>query len=304
MNVVLAVFAGIAAIIGLALLWWRWRVMRELKVMSSVEVSGAGGVAAMPPGQMVEVAGTLRVRQPLTAEFSGKPCAYYKAEIEREEVYYERDSQGREERRTRTTTVYSNMKFGQCLIEDSSGKVGIDFEGADVEAVQMVNEPCPPPGQMQMSGVVGGVLSALANSNSSYRRKESVLGPDIPVFVLGEVREGGLIGKPGKGSHNKIFVISHKSKEERTTSLTKTARWLLIFIILCFVAAAGLLAWSVTKGEEKKSAALILRSAQSARLEDDTAAAEARSSERFAGLRIEMEDSRRVQTQDVALCLL
>jgi len=38
-------------------------------------------------------------------------------------------------------------------------------------------------------------------------------------------------------------------------------------IILFFVAAAGLLAWSVTKGEEKKTSDLILRSAQSARLE-------------------------------------
>jgi hypothetical protein len=255
MNIVLAVFAGILAIIGLGLLWWRWRVARELSIMSSVDVSGAGGVAAIPPGQVVEVAGTLRVRQPLTAEFSGQPCAYFKAEIEREEVYYERDSQGRQERRTRTTTVYSNLKYGQCLIEDSTGRVGIDFEGADVEAVQTVNEPCAPPGQSQMSGVIGGVLSVLANSNSTYRRKENILSPDIPVFVLGEVQPGGLIGKPAKGSHNKIFVISHKSKEERTTSLTKTARWLLIFIVLCFVAAAGLLGWAVAKGGEKKTSA-------------------------------------------------
>jgi hypothetical protein len=253
MNIVLAVIAAIVALVALGLLWWRWRVMRELGVMSSLEVSGAGSVAAMPPGQVVEVAGTLRVRQPLTAEFSGQPCAYYKAEIEREEVYYERDSQGRQERRTRTTTVYSNIKYGQCLVEDSTGRVGIDFDGAEVEAVQTVNEPCAPPGQMQMSGVVGGVLSALANSNSTYQRKELMLAPDIPVFVLGEVRDGGLIGKPAKGSHNKIFVISHKSKEERTTSLTKTARWLLVFIVLFFVAAAGLLAWSVAKGEDKKT---------------------------------------------------
>jgi hypothetical protein len=267
MNIVLAVFAGIAAIVGLGLLWWRLRVMRELRVMSSVEVSGAGSIAALPPGQVVEVAGTLRVRQPLTAEFSGHPCAYYKCEIEREEVYYERDSQGRQERRTRTTTVYTNTRYGQCLIEDSTGRVGIDFDGADVEAVQTINEPCAPPGQTQMSGVIGGVLSALANSNSTYRRKENMLAPDIPAFVLGEVQQGGLIGKPAKGSHNKIFVISHKSKEERTTSLTKTARWLLIFIILFFVAAAGLLAWSVEKGDEKKTSDLILRSAQSARLE-------------------------------------
>jgi flagellar basal body-associated protein FliL len=267
MNILLAVFAGIAAIVGLLLLWWRSRVARELKVITSVEVTGAGAVAALPPGQVVEVAGTLRVRTPLTAEFSQKPCAYFKAEIEREEVYYERDSQGREERRTRTTTVYTNMKYGQCLIEDASGRVGIDFDGADVEAIQTVNEPTAAPGQGNTSGIIGGVLSALANTNSTYTRKESILPADIPVFVLGEVREGGLIGKPAKGSKNKIFVISHKSKEERTTSLTKRARWLLIFIVLFLGTAAALLVWSVAKGEEKKTSNLILRSAQSARLE-------------------------------------
>jgi hypothetical protein len=255
MNILLAVFAGIAAIIGLFLLWWRSRVTREHGVMSSVEVSGAGTVGAQPAGQVVEVTGTLRVRQPLTAEFSGQPCAYFKAEIEREEVYYERDSQGRDERRTRTTTVYTNTKYGQCLVEDTSGKIGIDFDGADVEAVQTVKEPCAPPGQAQASGIIGGVLSALASSNSTYTRKESILAADIPVFVLGEVQQGGLIGKPAKGSKNKIFVISHKSKEERTTSLAKKARWLLVFIVLSLGGAAALLAWSVVKGEEKKAAA-------------------------------------------------
>src|SRR5256714_2084244 len=268
MNILLAVFAGIAAIIGLVLLWWRLRVARELNIMSSVVVSGAGTVAALPPGQIVEVAGTLRVRTPLTAEFSQKPCAYFKAEIEREEVYYERDSQGREERRTRTTTVYSNMKYGQCLIEDATGRVGIDFDGADVEAIQTVKEPTAPPGQGNTGGIVAGVLSALSNTNSTYTRKESILPPDIPVFVLGEVQQGGLIGKPTKDSKNKLFVISHKSKEERTTSLTKTARWLLIFIVLFLGAAAALLVWSVAKGEEKKTSDLILRSARSARLEE------------------------------------
>ena len=39
MNILLAVFAGIAAIIGLVLLWWRSRIARELNVMTSVEAS-------------------------------------------------------------------------------------------------------------------------------------------------------------------------------------------------------------------------------------------------------------------------
>jgi hypothetical protein len=247
MDILLAVFAAISGVIGLGLLWWRSRVARELRIMTSVEVSGASAVAAQPPGQVVEVAGTLRVRTPLTAEFSQKPCAYFKAEIEREETYYERNSDGREERRTRTTTVYTNMKYGQCLVEDASGKVGIDFDGAEVEAMQTVKEPTAPPGQ-GATGIIGGVLSALSNTNSTYTRKESILPPDIPVFVLGEVQQGGLIGKPAKASKNKIFVISHKSKEERTTSLTKKARWLLIFTVLFLGVAAALLVWSVAKG--------------------------------------------------------
>lgn len=248
MNVVLTVFAAILAVVGLGLLWWRSRVKRELNVMTSIELSGAGSVAAQPPGQAVEVAGTLRVRQALAAEFSQKPCAWFKAEIEREETYYERNSDGREERRTRTSTVYTNMKYGQCLIEDASGKVGIDFDGAEVEAMQTVKEPCAPPGQTTATGLLGGVLSALSNNNSTYTRKEEILAPDIPVFVLGEVQQGGLIGKPAKGSKNKIFVISYKSKDERATSLTKKAKWITIFAVLCLVIAAVLIVFAVKAG--------------------------------------------------------
>ena len=248
MNILLAVFAGIAAIIALLLLWWRSRVQRELAVMARTQHLGCGAVAREAPGSAVSVHGTLRVRVPLVAEFSQKPCAYFIAEIEREEVYYERDSQGREERRTRTTTVYTNMKYGQCLIEDESGKVGIDFDGAKVEAVQTVNQPnAAPPGDSP-SGVVGGLLSALANSGSSYTRKESILPPDSPVFVLGEVQQGGLVGKPAKGSANKLFVISHKSEEERVKDLGRTAWWLMIFIVLAAALAVGLFAWAVAKG--------------------------------------------------------
>ena len=238
MNLVLGICAAVAALVGLGLMWWRSRVGREIALMASLETSGAGSVAATAPGTVVEVKGTLRVRVPLKAEFSGQPAAYYKCEIEREETYYERDSNGRDERKTRTTTVYSNMKYGQCLVEDGSGRVGIDFDGAEVEAVQTVNEPTAPPGGG--GGVIGGVLSALSNSNATYRRKESILAPDIPVYVLGEVHEGGLIGKPVSGSKNKTFVISHKSEEERTRSLTSKTRWLLAIGIALLALAAVL----------------------------------------------------------------
>ena len=238
MNIVFGICAAVAALVGVGLLWWRSRVGKEIALMASLETSGAGSVAQLAPGTALEVKGTLRVRSPLTAEFSQQPCAYFRADIEREEVYYERDSQGRDQRKTRTTIVYTNVKYGQCLVEDQTGRAGIDFDGATVEAVQTVNEPTAAPSSG--SGLIGGVLSALSNSNSTFTRKESILAPDIPIYVLGEVQQGGLIGKPASGSKNKTFVISHKSEEERIKSLSSTAWWLLVIGILLFALAIGL----------------------------------------------------------------
>jgi hypothetical protein len=238
MNLVLGICAAVAALVGLGLLWWRRRVGSEIALMASLETSGAGSVAQLPPGTAVEVKGTLRVRVPLAAEFSQRPAAWYSSAVEREETYYERDSNGRDQRRTRTTTVYSNLKYGQCLVEDQTGRAGIDFDGANVEAVEVVNEPTADPSGP--AGVVGGILSVVAGRNERYQRKESILAPDIPVYVLGEVHPGGLIGKPASGSKNKTFVISHKSEEERTRSLTSTTRWLLIIALVLFVVAIGL----------------------------------------------------------------
>jgi hypothetical protein len=257
MNLVLGICAAVAAFVAVGLLWWRSRVGQEIALMASLETSGAGSIGQLAPGTMVEVKGTLRVRSPLVAEFSQRPCAYFKSEIEREEVYYERDSQGRDQRKTRTTTVYSNMKYGQCLVEDQTGRVGLDFDGANVEAVQTMNEPTAAP--TSGNGLMGSVLSALVSSRSTYMRKESILAPDIPIYVLGEVQEGGLVGKPGNGSKNKTFIISHKSEEERTKSLSSTSRWLLVIAIILLVLAAGLAIGGVwAKRNEAKAAAIAL----------------------------------------------
>jgi len=57
-----------------------------------------------------------------------------------------------------------------------------------------------------------------------------------------------LIGKPASGSKNKTFVISHKSEEERTKSLTATTRWLLIIALVLLVAAVGLVIAGIKVG--------------------------------------------------------
>jgi hypothetical protein len=251
MNLVLGIFAALAALVGLGLLYWRSRIGKEIALMASVETSGAGSVATMAPGSPVEVKGTLRVRAPLIAEFSGQPAAYFKCEIDRTETYYERDSNGRDQRRTHTTTIYTNVKYGQCLVEDESGRVGIDFDGAEVEGVRTINEATADPsaGAGGAASMIGGVLYAVAGRRYDFWRRENMLSPDIPIYVLGEVQQGGLIGKPAKGSKNKTFVISNKSEEERTTSLTSTTRWQLVIGIILLVVAVGLVIAGIKVGK-------------------------------------------------------
>jgi hypothetical protein len=93
----------------------------------------------------------------------------------------------------------------------------------------------------------------MAGRNERYQRKEFMLAPDISIYVLGEVQAGGLIGKPAKGSKNKTFVISHRSEEERTKSLTSTSRWLLVIGIALLVLAIGLAGYGLKVGPQKSA---------------------------------------------------
>ena len=178
MNLVLGICAAVAALVGLGLLWWRSRVGREIALMASLETSGAGSVAQLAPGSVAEVKGTLRVRAPLDRRILQQPAAYYKSEIEREETYYERDSQGREERRPGPPRCTSNMQFGQCLVEDQTGRVGIDFDGAKVEAIQVVNEPTAAPSAgSAVGGVIGGTVGGRGNSNAGIGARRACSRP-------------------------------------------------------------------------------------------------------------------------------
>ncbi len=238
LNLGLSILALILAGIGLLCLWWRNSTNKEIVLMASTPRSTAAQAAQTAPGTLVEVAGTLRCQTPIVSEFAKQPCAYYKAEITREEVTYDRDSDGKERRNTRTVTVYSNAQNAACAIADDSGMVGIDFQGAAVEAPLVFDER----GNPNSGGGVMGVITSIASSGD--RHKESILAADSPIYVLGEVKEGGLIGAPAKGSKNKTFVISHKSEEERTKDLGSTAKLAFGLMLAFFAGAIVALVWA------------------------------------------------------------
>lgn len=240
-NLVLLIVAAVLALIGLLCLWWRTRVSHEIQLMASTPASTAAQAGQATPGTVVKVIGTLRCQAPIKSEFTQTPCAYFKAEIQREEVYYERDSDGKEQRRTRTNTIHSNTQNAACAIGDDSGLVGIDFHGATVEAVENLNRT----GNPNSGTGLMGVLSAIGSASDRYI--EHILAPDIPIYVIAEARSASLIGAPAKGSHNKTFVISHKSEAQRFKDLGSTMKWAMVIAIVLFVLAVLALygAWRV-----------------------------------------------------------
>jgi hypothetical protein len=225
-------FAALPALGVVGCLWYRAKLGGERTLMAATATSRAAEVASLAPGSIVEVKGHLRCQTPVTAEFS-----------QREEVYHERDSQGRSERKTRTYNVQTNTKFAPCTVEDASGRVALNIEGATVEGEQVVNRR-----EREAQGVTGTILSiASGGGGADLIHTESILKFDIPIYVLGEVQPDHSIGKPAKSSPNKVFVVSRKSEEERAKDLGGSMFWLLLGAIGLAALAAGMIFWGVVK---------------------------------------------------------
>lgn len=154
-------------------------------------------------------------------------CAYYSARVIRE--YLERDrNDDRSGPDRRSETVAHNEQFASFFVEDPSGRVAVNADGAEVDAKQVVNRFERHTGGDGPSVSLGGVTLNLSGGERTlgYRYTESILPVDVPVYVLGTVQEDGGIGSPQPDDKEQRFVISHRSEEDLSQSLTKTARWM------------------------------------------------------------------------------
>jgi len=236
MNTVLAVIAAVAAIVGLILLnFWR-KAGRELELMKSTPLSRATDVGKAAPDTFVAMKGPLKCDAPLAGEFTKQPCVYYRAVIEREYERTTRDSQGRTSTERERETVQSNERFAPCTLDDGSGRVTLDFTGAKVEGVEVMRrfEPAP-------TNVVGSIIGSVVGGGRDIGRYyiETIIAPDVPVYVLATVRAGGVVGASPSGKNP--FVVSHKSEEEREKDFGRNKIYLMIGVVLCFAVAVALL---------------------------------------------------------------
>ncbi|HEY6673866.1 MAG TPA: E3 ubiquitin ligase family protein [Rubrobacteraceae bacterium] len=223
---ILLLFAVIFLVAGIALLYFRNKNKQKAALMGQTETSGASDVSGLAPGTLVEVKGTLRCEEPLSSEMAGEKCAYYSSKVIREymERDYDDDDVGSDRR---SEVVAHNEQFAPFVVEDSTGTVAVNAEGAEMDAKQVVNRFERNTGSEGPSISLGGTTIHLGGGERTlgYRYTETILPVDAPVYVLGTVQQGGGIGTPS-GDEEHRFVISHRSEEALGQSLGKTVLWL------------------------------------------------------------------------------
>ena len=225
---IVLLFAVIFLVAGGVLLYFRNRTMQKSALMSQTETSGASDVSGLAPGTLVEVKGRLRCEEPLTSEMAEKTCAYYSSTVTREYLERAHDDDDNVGSNRRSEVVAQNEQFAPFEVEDESGSVAVNAEGAEVDARQVVNRFDRNTGNEGPSISLGGATINLGGGERTigYRYTESIFLVDESVYVLGAVQEDGGIGAPLSDEEGHRFVVSHRSEEALGQSLGKTALWL------------------------------------------------------------------------------
>lgn len=225
--------------------------LAETVTIQSLQESAAEIAAEIGPGgfnQFCEIKGALRSDKPLQGELSGQPCAYYETSVTRrwEERYEEYDAQAKRtvsKTRSGSEVVSSNKRQTTCEVDDTTGRLELRLDGADIDLIQSFSSFEPgerPSGNLQIAGfsLNIGIGSGGGRRTLGYEYTERLLPLDTAVYVLGEVRdsEGGLSMRKPDDPKQKFFVTT-KSEEELLREAANSQKMVLIGAILCGVLA-------------------------------------------------------------------
>lgn len=197
------------------------RTQAKTNLLRLVPTSSAADVPGLLPGEMAEVKGVIRCDAPLTSPHAGRACVWYSATVSREYEEREKDSKGEWSTNRGSETVSSSEESTPFFVEDSTGRVRVDPEGAEIDAPTTVDQF-----EERDEGTPFDFLTGGAGRRTlGYRTVERALVVDSPIYVLGAARESGEIGAPPPGSRERRFFLSHRSEEALSAAWGKSARW-------------------------------------------------------------------------------
>lgn len=207
-GVVLIVIAGVT-------LWNRRSYSERLNLIRRAVPASAADVPNAYPGELVSISGAARNEQSLVSEQSGTPCIYYDFEVVRR--YQRRRSilsvtgTGNRRRRSgsrrRRETVAENKQWVPFILQDQSGHVRVNPDGAWFEARKVMDRYEREQGN-DLLGIPGlNVNLGLGRDRTlGYEIRENVIAADEPVYVVGAVNENGEITRSG----NHGIIVSYR----------------------------------------------------------------------------------------------
>jgi hypothetical protein len=261
------IFVGIALlVIGGILIFVRISAQKKLFEIKATETFKAKDLqelyesvkADVGPGgfsKVLEIKGLSKSDNPLTSEIAKQQCVYYSMSVirEYEETYQEKDSNGNYVTKTRRAedTISSNTQSIPFYVEDDTGKVLVNPNGASIDAQQVVDKFEPGERQAGASlsfGAFSITLSAPASPTRTlgYRFRESIIPLDRKLYVLGEATDtSGELAIQRPREKGKKFIVSMKSEEELVRSAESTIKWTLYAAIACDVIGVILIIVSI-----------------------------------------------------------
>lgn len=185
--------------------------------------------------ERVEIVGQVECEAPLTSPLGERPCLHYAMTVRREyeETYYDRDSQGREQRRTRRSSEVVSQQTESALfrVRDETGAMAVQPDGARFDGLTKTVDRFDSGDSSELS--LGRFVMSLATGLTGGRRtlgykyEERIFPLDRPVTVIGEVSDqmGEVALAKGAGK----LIVSTRTREELVGSAKKAARLFLIF---------------------------------------------------------------------------
>ena len=202
----------------------------------------------------VKLTGTIRCDRPLTSELKQEPCVHYQMSVRREyeETVTKRDSDGKSYRDTErgSETVSSNQRSVPFHVEDHTGQIEVNPNGASIETVKILDEFRQ---EQSAGGMIsfGGFSLALGSTSGNrrtlgYHYTESILPTEQQVLVVATVSDqtGHLVlQRPAEKANQ--FIIALKTEAELTRVTQRNAQISFYSMIGCLGIGALLLIMGV-----------------------------------------------------------
>lgn len=176
--------------------------------------------------EYVQVVGQVTTSQPLLSEVKRIPCVYYKTIISRE---YEKEGTNGGNRRERHSEIIGRHEQSTLFfLRDQQGEIEVNPLGADIEAMQVLDElrPADKPHSFAFSlGFLSLNWRFGSTTTLGYRYQEWVLPLGQPVSVVGMVSDqGGVLRLQKPQNRRQKFMISLSFEDQLTQQYKQQKR--------------------------------------------------------------------------------